>query len=169
MPAPSGRSKLQPHAAYSCEHVCLPKAAGDSRTPEQSPEGTTIEPERSLKWSKSCQTVPPRGGRLEAGEVHDRFDEDGVVADVRVLGVELGERAEERTAAGDVHLAHGSLEGGGGDVGSKGVDDVFPVALVQQHQSHLEIKQTREMMFSRFEQQKKHRVRGLDVGLLPSG
>lgn len=77
---------------------------------------------------------------LEAGEVHDRFDEDGVVADVRVLGIELGERAEERAAAGDVHLAHGSLEGRGSDVGSKGVDDVLPVALVQQHQRHLEIR-----------------------------
>jgi len=79
-----------------------------------------------------------RGGCLEAGEVHDGLDEDGVVADVRVLGVELGERAEERAAAGDVHLAHRPLEGGGGDVGAKGVDDVLPVALVQQHQGHLE-------------------------------
>lgn len=92
-----------------------------------------------------CQTVPPPRSHLKAGEVHDRLDEDGVVADVRVLGIELGERAEERTAAGDVHLAHGSLEGGGSDVRSKGVDDVLPVALVQQHQSHLEIRQMREI------------------------
>lgn len=88
----------------------------------------------------NCST-PNMLSRLEAGEVHDRLDEDGVVADVRVLGVELGERAEERTAAGDVHLAHGSLEGRGSDVRAKGVDDVLPVALVQQHQSHLEIRQ----------------------------
>lgn len=83
------------------------------------------------------QTVPPCGNHLEAGEVHDRLDEDGVVTDVRVLCVELGERAEERTAASDVHLAHGSLEGRGSDIGTKGVDDMLPVALVQQHQSHL--------------------------------
>lgn len=44
MPAPSGLSKLQPHAACSCKHVCHPKAAGDSKMPEQSPKGTTIEP-----------------------------------------------------------------------------------------------------------------------------
>lgn len=89
-----------------------------------------------------------RPSRLEAGEVHDRLDEDGVVADVRVLGVELGERAEERAAAGNVHLAHGSLEGGGSDVGAEGVDDVLPVALVQQHQSHLGRKQTKELCLS---------------------
>lgn len=77
---------------------------------------------------------------LEAREVHNRLDEDGVVADVRVFGVQFRERAEERTAAGDVHLAHRPLEGGGGDVRSKGVDDVLPVALVQQHQRHLEVK-----------------------------
>lgn len=81
---------------------------------------------------------PSWWSHLEASEVHDCLDEDGVVTDVRVFGVKLGERAEEWAAAGDVHLAYRSLEGGGGDVGSEGVDDVLPVALVQQHQSHLE-------------------------------
>lgn len=47
---------------------------------------------------------------LKASEVNNGLDEDGVVADVGVLGVELGERAEERAAAGDVHVADGSLE-----------------------------------------------------------
>lgn len=94
----------------------------------------------------NCTTL---WSHLEAGEVHNRFDEDGVVSDVRVLGIELGERAEERTAAGDVHFAHRSLEGRGSDVRSKGVDDVLPVALVQQHQSHLEIKQMRWITFTR--------------------
>lgn len=67
MPAPPGLSKLQPRAAYSCEHVCLPKAAGDSRMPEQSPEGTMIEPKWSRNgqraaWSPNCTTrvKPPR-------------------------------------------------------------------------------------------------------------
>ena len=92
-----------------------------------------------------CQNCTSRRSRLEAGEVHDRLDEDGVVANVRVLGVELGERAEERTAAGDVHLAHGSLEGGGSDIGAEGVDDVLPVALVQQHQSHLGRKRMKKL------------------------
>lgn len=78
--------------------------------------------------------------RLEAGEIHNRLDEDGVITNVSVLAIELGERAEERTAAGDVHLAHGSLEGGGSDIGSKGIDDVLSVALVQQHESDLEGK-----------------------------
>lgn len=75
----------------------------------------------------NCTTLQ---SRLEAGEVHDRFDEDGVIADVRVLGVELGERAEEWAPTGDVHLADRPLEGGGSDVRSKGIDDVLPVALV---------------------------------------
>lgn len=75
--------------------------------------------------------------RLKTSEVHNCLDEDGVITDVRVLGIKLGERTKERTATGYVHLAHRSLKGGGGDVGSEGVDDVLPVALVQQHQSHL--------------------------------
>lgn len=77
------------------------------------------------------------GCRLEASEVHDRLDEDCVVADVRVLAIELREGAEEWATTGDVHLAHRSLEGGGSDVRAKGVNDVFPVALVQQHQRYL--------------------------------
>ena len=77
-------------------------------------------------------------GILEAREVDDGLDENGVVADVGVLGVELGERAEERAAAGDVHLTHGPLEGRGSDVGTERVDDVLSVTLVQQHESHLE-------------------------------
>lgn len=123
---------------------CLPNAEGDSKMPEQSPKGTTIEPKneavmvKELPGFQNC-TAPQSGANLKAGEVNDRFDENGVVADVTVLGVELRERAEQRTAAGDVHLAHGSLERGGSDVGAKGVDDVLPVALVQEHQSHLEI------------------------------
>jgi len=74
---------------------------------------------------------------LETGEVDDSLDEDGVVSYVRVFGVQLGERAEEGAAAGDVHVADGPLEGRGGDVGPEGVDDVLPVVLVQQHQGHL--------------------------------
>lgn len=93
----------------------------------------------------NCTTLR---SHLEASEVHNCLDEDGVVADVRVLGIKLGERAEERTAAGDVHLAHWSLEGRGSDIRSKSVDYMLPVALVQQHQSNLEIKQIREIMFT---------------------
>lgn len=97
----------------------------------------------TVKERLGCLAVAPPRGHLEAGEVHDGFDEDGVVADVRVFAVQLRERAEERTAAGDVHLAHGSLEGGGSDIRAKGVDDVLPVALVQQHQGHLQKPQQR--------------------------
>jgi len=83
--------------------------------------------------------APKAGGpfNLEPSEVHNGLDEDGVVAYVGVLGVQLGERAEERAAAGDVHVADGPLEGRGGDVGPEGVDDVLPVVLVQQHQGDL--------------------------------
>lgn len=89
-----------------------------------------------LPLKKHCTALQGRS-HLEAGEVHDSLDEDGVVSDVRVLGVELRERAEEGAATGDVHLTDGPLEGRGGDVRPEGVDDVLPVALVQQHQSHL--------------------------------
>ena len=92
----------------------------------------------------NCTTL---WSHLEAGEVHNGFDKDGVIADVRVLGVKLGERAEERTAAGDVHLAHRPLERGGCDIRSKGIDDVLPVALVQQHQSHLEVRPDRDRVY----------------------
>ena len=50
------------------------------------------------------------GVHLQTSQVHYGLDEDGVVADVGVLGVELGERTEERAATGDVHVADGPLE-----------------------------------------------------------
>lgn len=78
--------------------------------------------------------------QLKAGEVHDGFDEDGVVADVRVLALQLGQRTEERTSAGDVHLADRPLERRRGDVGPEGVDDVLSVTLVQQHQRDLTVR-----------------------------
>lgn len=74
---------------------------------------------------------------LEPSEVYNGLDEDGVVAYVGVLRVQLGEWTEERAAAGDVHIADGPLEGRGGDVGPEGVDDVLPVVLVEQHQGDL--------------------------------
>ena len=86
-------------------------------------------------------------GNLEAREVNDGLDENGVVADVGVLGVEFGERAEERAAAGDVHLTHGPLEGRGSDVGPERIDDVLSVTLVQQHESHLERERESERLF----------------------
>lgn len=112
---------------------CLNGALGGPRLSQN--EATMV---KELPGLPNCPH--PVEAHLEAGEVHNRLDENGVVADVRVLGVELGEWAEERTATGDVHLAHRSLEGRGRDVGSEGVDDVLPVALVQQHQCHLEMR-----------------------------
>lgn len=85
----------------------------------------------------SCLALPLQRVHLKACEIHNGLDEDDVVADVGVLGVKLWERAEQRAAAGDVHLAHRPLEGGGSDVRPEGVDDVLPATLVQQHQSHL--------------------------------
>lgn len=84
---------------------------------------------------------------LEASEVHNSFDENGVISNVRVLAIEFGEWAEERTAAGDVHLTYRSLERGGSDIRSKGINDVFPVALIQQHQSHLEARPARSFVY----------------------
>lgn len=116
--------------------ACLshpPTAAGGAHTPEQSPIGTMVEPKRSFNGQRAAWLPQSTAlwSRLESGEVHDGFDEDGVVADVSVLGIKLGQRAEEWTSTGYVHLAHRSLEGGGGDVGTEGIDDVLPVALVQ--------------------------------------
>lgn len=108
-----------------------PRAAGDSLNGALGgPQSSQSEAMRVPELTK-CSTST--GSRLEAGEVHDGLDENGVVADVGVLPIQLRERTEERAAAGDVHLAHGPLKGGGSDVGAKGVDDVLPVALVQQH------------------------------------
>lgn len=114
---------------------------------EIGPNGTKMEPKWRSKaakikpeWPHCCSVVLHfhfKGCILEACEIHDGLNENGVVANVGVLGVELGERAEERAAAGDVHLTYRPLEGGGSDVGPEGIDDVLPVTLVQQHQSHL--------------------------------
>ncbi len=105
---------------------------------------------KQTSWNKSPAVVKQirvRGSlspcrtkveNLKASEVHDGFDEDGVVTYVWVLALQLGQRTEERAAAGDVHLAYRPLEWGGSDVGTEGVDDVLSVTLVQQHQRHLE-------------------------------
>lgn len=70
---------------------------------------------------------------LKPSEVYNGLDEDGVVAYIGVFRVQLGERTEERAATGDVHIADGPLKGRGGDVWPKGIDDVLPVVLVEQH------------------------------------
>lgn len=70
--------------------------------------------------------------------VHDALDEHGVVLHVGVLGrLQLVEGEEERAAAGHVGLALGPLEGSGVQVGPEGVDGVFTVVLVQQHEGDL--------------------------------
>lgn len=74
---------------------------------------------------------------LQTAEVHQDLDEDGVVPYVGVFTVQLGQGTEERTPAGDVHVADRPLKGRGGDVGPEGVDDVLPVVLVEQHEGHL--------------------------------
>lgn len=79
---------------------------------------------------------------LQTSQVHYSLDEDGVIADVGVLRVELREWAEERTAAGDVHVADGPLKGRGGNVGPEGVNDMLAVVLVQEHEGHLGSKRT---------------------------
>lgn len=63
-------------------------------------------------------------------EINDRFDENSFVSDVGTFSCQFGQRAEERAAAGDVHLADWFLKRGGADVGSESVDDVLPVILV---------------------------------------
>ncbi len=102
---------------------------------------------KQTSWNKSpavVKQIPRQRQRLtkvenlKASEVHGGFDEDGVVTYVWVLALQLGQRTEERAAAGDVHLAYRPLEWGGSDVGTEGVDDVLSVTLVQQHQRHLE-------------------------------
>lgn len=93
--------------------------------------GRTVK--RSLRWSNTSRQIT-----LEASEVDNCLDEDGVVADVGIFALQLGQRAEERAPAGDVHLADGPLEGRGSDIRPEGVYDVLAVALVQQHEGDLE-------------------------------
>lgn len=67
---------------------------------------------KQTSWNKPPAVVKQllRLEHLKASEVHDGFDEDGVVPYVRVLALQLGQRTEKRAAAGDVHLAYGPLE-----------------------------------------------------------
>lgn len=78
---PSGRSNAA--NAVASIFVSL-KPQGTVKMPEQSPKGTTIEPKRSLNGHRAAWlpngTTP--SSHLEAGEVHDCLDEDGVIADV---------------------------------------------------------------------------------------
>ena len=70
--------------------------------------------------------------------LHDALEEHGVVLHVGMLGrLQLVEGEEERAAAGHVGLALGPLEGSGVQVGPEGVDGVFTVVLVQQHEGDL--------------------------------
>lgn len=63
-------------------------------------------------WSAGTVLNAPGGEEaLEAREIYDGFNKDGVVTHVRVLGLHLGDWAEERAATGNVHLGDGSLEG----------------------------------------------------------
>lgn len=94
------------------------------------------EPQRNLE---------PEPSDLEACEIHDGLNEDGVVTYVRVFALELGEGAKERTATGDVHLTHRPLEGGGSDIRPEGINDVLTVTLVEQHQGHLQMGEIQEI------------------------
>lgn len=77
---------------------------------------------------------------LQACEVNNGLDEDGVISDVGVLGVKFRERAEEGASAGNVHVTDRSLEGGRGDVWPESIDDVLSVVLIKQHQGDLQTK-----------------------------
>lgn len=46
----------------------------------------------------------------EPSEVHDGFDEDGVITYVGVFRVQLSEWTEEWTSAGNVHITDGPLK-----------------------------------------------------------
>lgn len=70
---------------------------------------------------------------LEASEIHDDLDEDGVITYVGVFTVQLRERTEEGATAGNIHVTDWPLKGRGGDVGPESIDYVLPVVLVKQH------------------------------------
>lgn len=53
----------------------------------------------------------PRSGGLEAREINDGFNKDGIITHVGVLGFHDRHGAEEGTATGNVHLRDGALEG----------------------------------------------------------
>lgn len=64
MPAPSGRSTtLLPHAADSCKHVCLPKAAGTLRCLIRALKGPRLSRSEAVmvKELPGFQTAPPCG------------------------------------------------------------------------------------------------------------
>lgn len=56
-------------------------------------------------------SAPGGEAALEACEIYDGFNKDGVVTHVRVLGLHLGDWAEEWAATGNIHLGDGSLKG----------------------------------------------------------
>lgn len=69
----------------------------------------------------------------------DAFEEKRVLLHVGVLGgLQLGQGQEHGAATGHIHVIHWPLEGGRGQVWAKGIDDVLPVVLIQQHKCHLE-------------------------------
>lgn len=137
MPAPSGLSSYMQQTVASMS--VSPKLRGTVRCPSRAPNGPRLSQNEAFNGQRAAWLANWNTLRscLEAGEIHNRLDEDGVITNVSVLAIELGEWTEERTAAGDVHLTHGSLERGGSDIRSKGIDDVLSVALIQQHQSNL--------------------------------
>lgn len=74
---------------------------------------------------------------LKPRKIHNSLDEYCILPNVGILALQFGKRAEERTPTGDVHFAYGTLKGRGGYIRSEGINDVFPIVLVQQHQGHL--------------------------------
>lgn len=81
----------------------------------------------------SCFGVASTDNTLQAREVYNSFDEDGIISQIGAFASQFSQRTEERAATGDVHLTDWPLKGGGGDIRAKSIDNVLPVVLIQEH------------------------------------
>jgi hypothetical protein len=80
----------------------------------------------------------PMTSRSQILSTHNDLDEGRIVLYIRVgLVIELCQREEERTPAGDIHLLIRALERRARRIWSEGVEDVLAVVLVEEHEGHL--------------------------------
>lgn len=82
-----------------------------------------------------CRGLPQP---LQACEVYNGLDENGIIPKVGALACQFSQWAEEWAATGYVHLTDWSLERGGAYIRPEGINDMLPVILIQQHQCHLQ-------------------------------
>lgn len=108
-----------PRCRLRAPHLHSPPA-GDTRaySPPRWPWAEPLPGRRPLPLGRELAGARParwpcsRGQQLEPCQVHYGLDEDGVITHVGILGLHLGDGAEKRAAARDVHVADRPLERG---------------------------------------------------------